>query len=112
VFKLHYLGTIIGTYLTSVDATKTRFGYTGSTNKIQAILSQNVVALSEIHGVKIINYTGNWFSNYYMQSIVMQIFKHHLELICPISGTMQIQLMPILTSAQIITQGPFCVHVP
>lgn len=104
-----YLGATIGTYLTSVDA-KNGFGYTGSTNKIQAILSQKWIALSGVHGVEnYINYTRTGFP-----TITSTINNANIQasrpkrLIYPISEyNANSANVPILTSAQIITQGPF-----
>ena len=104
-----YLGATLGTYLTTVDATN-GFGYTGSTNKIQAILSQKWIALSGVHGVEnYINYTRTGFP-----TITSTINNANIQpsrpkrLIYPISEyNANSANVPILSSAQIITQGPF-----
>jgi hypothetical protein len=104
-----YLGATIGTYLTTVDATN-GFGYTGSTNKIQAILSQKWIALSGVHGVEnFINYTRTGFP-----TITSTINNANIQpsrpkrLIYPISEyNANSANVPILTAAQITTQGPF-----
>lgn len=104
-----YLGASIGTYLTDIDSNN-GFGYTGSSNKIQAILSQKWIALSSIHGVEnYINYTRTGFP-----TIPSTINNANIQpsrpkrLIYPLSEyNANSANVPILTSAQIITQGPF-----
>jgi hypothetical protein len=70
------------------------------------------IALSGVYG-HYINYNELVFQLLHPINSIMQIFKHlDKEIDIPqYQSTMQIQLMPILTSAQIITQGPFW-HVP
>lgn len=104
-----YLGATLGTYLTDIDSNN-GFGYTGSTNKIQAILSQKWIALSSIHGVEnYINYTRTGFP-----TITSTINNANIQpsrpkrLIYPLSEyNANSANVPILTAAQITTQGPF-----
>ncbi len=107
-----YLGVTAGTpaaYLLAID-TKPGFGWTASTNKIQAILTQKWIALSGIHGVEnYINYTRTGFP-----VIPGTINGTNLQpsrpkrLIYPISEyNANSANVPNLTSSQIITQGPF-----
>ncbi|MBB1192237.1 hypothetical protein DNC80_00940 [Flavobacterium sp. SOK18b] len=104
-----YLGATIGTYLTDIDATP-NFGWTASTNKIQAILTQKWIALSGIHGVEnYINYTRTGFpvipgsiNGFNLQPSRPKRLIYPLSEYNANSGN-----VPILTSAQITTQGPF-----
>lgn len=104
-----YLGATIGTYLTDIDSNN-GFGYTGSTNKIEAILSQKWIALSSIHGVEnYINYTRTGFPR-----ITSTINNANIQpsrpkrLIYPLSEyNANSANVPVLTAAQITTQGPF-----
>ncbi|NRT10913.1 SusD/RagB family nutrient-binding outer membrane lipoprotein [Flavobacterium sp. 14A] len=104
-----YLEAPIGTYLSQIDSNN-GFGYTGSTNKIQAILSQKWIALSSIHGVEnYINFTRTGFP-----TITSTINNANIQpsrpkrLIYPLSEyNANSTNVPILTSSQIITQGPF-----
>jgi hypothetical protein len=104
-----YLGATIGTYLVDIDL-KPGYGYTASSNKIQAILSQKWIALSGIHGAEnYINYTRTGFP-----AIPGTINNANIQptrpkrLIYPLSEyNANSANVPILTSAQIITQGPF-----
>ncbi|OAB27661.1 Starch-binding associating with outer membrane [Flavobacterium fryxellicola] len=104
-----YLGATIGTYAVQIEAVP-GFGWTASTNKIQAILTQKWIALSGIHGVEnYINYTRTGFP-----VIPSSINGFNLQptrpkrLIYPLSEyNANSGNVPVLTSAQVTTQGPF-----
>jgi hypothetical protein len=104
-----YLGATIGTYLTDIDS-KSNFGWTASTNKIQVILTQKWIALSGIHGVEnYINYTRTGFpvipgsiNGFNLQPSRPKRLIYPLSEYNANSGN-----VPVLTSAQITTQGPF-----
>ncbi|MCK8141527.1 SusD/RagB family nutrient-binding outer membrane lipoprotein [Flavobacterium sp. I-SCBP12n] len=104
-----YLGATIGTYLTDIDS-KANFGWSASTDKVQVILTQKWIALSGIHGVEnYINYTRTGYP-----VIPGSINGFNLQptrpkrLIYPLSEyNANSANVPILTSAQITTQGPF-----
>jgi hypothetical protein len=107
--SFNYLGANLGTYLVDIDL-KPGYGYTASTNKIQAILSQKWIALSSIHGVEnYINFTRTGFP-----LISATINNANIQpsrpkrLIYPLSEyNANSANVPVLTSAQVITQGPF-----
>jgi hypothetical protein len=107
--SFNYLGATLGTYLVDIDL-KPGYGYTASTNKIQAILSQKWIALSGIHGVEnYINFTRTGFP-----TIPGTINNANIQptrpkrLIYPLSEyNANSANVPILTSAQVTTQGPF-----
>lgn len=104
-----YLGATIGTYAVQIEAVP-GFGWASSTNKIQAILTQKWIALSGIHGVEnYINYTRTGFP-----VIPKSINGFNLQasrpkrLIYPLSEyNANSSNVPVLTSAQVTTQGPF-----
>jgi hypothetical protein len=104
-----YLGATIGGYLGAID-TKPGFGWTATPDKVEAILTQKWIALSEIHGVEnYINYTRTGYP-----VIPGSINGANLQpsrpkrLIYPISEyNANSANVPNLNSADIITQGPF-----
>lgn len=104
-----YLGATIGTYATQIESVP-NFGWAASTDKIRAILTQKWIALSGIHGVEnYINYTRTGFP-----VIPSSINGFNLQptrpkrLIYPLSEyNANSGNVPVLTSAQVTTQGPF-----
>lgn len=104
-----YLGATIGTYATQIE-TVPNFGWAASTDKIRAILTQKWIALSGIHGVEnYINYTRTGFpvipgsiNGFNLQPSRPKRLIYPLSEYNANSGN-----VPILTSAQITTQGPF-----
>jgi hypothetical protein len=104
-----YLGATIGTYATQIESVP-NFGWTASTDKIRAILTQKWIALSGIHGVEnYINYTRTGYpvipgsiNGFNLQPSRPKRLIYPLSEYNANSGN-----VPLLTSAQITTQGPF-----
>jgi hypothetical protein len=104
-----YLGATIGGYLGAID-TKAGFGWTATTDKVEAILTQKWIALSEIHGAEnYINYTRTGYP--VIPGSINGVNLHASRpkrLIYPISEyNTNSAHVPNLLSADIITQGPF-----